>query len=77
MFLPLQYGFPVTRVAADLHMFRQAIYDLKRAAAKLPSDATLPRKVRTGAKKKTTARTDVLRRRDVLIDSSITDAALK
>ena len=73
----IQCGFSITRVAADLHIFRQALHDLKRAAARLPSCRTPPRKVGTGCKKKTTARTDALMRRDVMIDPSITAAALK
>ena len=73
----IQCGFSITRVAADLHVSRQALHDLKRAAARLPSCRTPPRKVGTGRNKKTTARTDALMRRDVMIDPSITAAALK
>ena len=73
----IQCGFSITRVAADLHVSRQALHKLKRTAARLPSCRTPPRKVGTGRKKKTTARTDALMRRDVMIDPSITAAALK
>ena len=73
----IQCGFSITRVAADLHVSRQALHDLKREAARLPSCRTPPRKVDTGRKKKTAARTDALMRRDVMIDPSITAAALK
>ena len=73
----LQCGSSVTSVAADLHVSRQTLYDLKRAAAKLPSGRTPPRKVDTRVKKKTTARTDALMQRDVMIDPSITAAVLK
>ena len=72
-----QCGFSVASVAENLHISRQALYELKRAAARHPSGRTPPRKVGTGAKKKTTARTDALIRRDVMIDHSITAAALK
>ena len=41
----IQCRFSITRVAADLHISRQALRDLKRAAARLPSCRTLPRKV--------------------------------
>ena len=58
----IQCGFSITRVAADLHVSRQALHDLKRAAARLPSCRTPPRKMGTGRKKKTTARTDALMR---------------
>ena len=40
----IQCGFSITRVAADLHVFRQALHDLKRAAARLPSCRTPHRK---------------------------------
>ena len=39
-FTMMQCGFSVTCVAADLHVSRQALYDLKRAAARLPSGRT-------------------------------------
>ena len=55
----IQCGFSITRVAADLHVSRQALHKLKRTAARLPSCRTPPRKVGTG-RKKTTARTDAL-----------------
>ena len=73
----IQCGFSISRVAADLHVSRQALHNLKRAATRLPSCRTLPRKVGTGRKKKSTSRTDALMRRDVMIDPSITAAALK
>ena len=42
-------GVSVIHVATELHVSRQAIYmyDLKRAAARLPSSTTPPRKVGT------------------------------
>ena len=70
-------GVPVIRVAANLHVSRQANYDLKRAAARLPPGTTPPRKVGTGAEKKTTTRTDALIRREVMMYPSETAASLK
>ena len=45
----LKHGVPVIHMATELHVSRQAIYmyGLKRAAAKLPSGTTPPRKVGT------------------------------
>ena len=73
----LEVGVPVIRVAANLHVSRQAMYDLKRAAARLTPSTTPPRKVGIGAKKKTTARTDALIRREVMMYTSVTAMLLK
>ena len=45
----LKHGVPVIHMAAELHVSRQAtyLYDLKRAAARLPSGITPHRKVGT------------------------------
>ena len=45
----LKHEVPVIHVVAELHVSRQAIYmyDLKRAAARLPFGTTPPRKVGT------------------------------
>ena len=73
----LQHGVSVSCVAADLQVSRTAIYELKRTAAQLPPGTTPHRKVGTGSKKKTTARTDALIRQDVMEYPSITAAQLK
>ena len=72
----LENGIPVICLAANLHVSRQAIYD-QLVAAKLPSGTTTPRKVVTGAKKKTTTRTDALIRHEVMMYPSVTAASLK
>ena len=72
----LENGVPVIRLAANLHVSRQAIYDQKRAAARLPPGTTPPRKVVTGAKKNTTAKTDALIRHEVMMYPSVTAASL-
>ena len=73
----LEEGIPVSRISMDLHVSRQAIYDLKRVAAQQPPGTTPPRKVGTGNKKKITERSKVLLRREVLLNPSITAATLK
>ena len=73
----LENGITVIRLAANLHVSRQAIYDQTRAAARLPPGTTPPRKVVTGAKKNTTARTDALIRHEVMMYPSVTAAYLK
>ena len=72
----LENGIPVICLAANLHVSRQAIYD-QLVAAKLPSGTTTSRKVVTGAKKKTTTRTDALIRHEVMMYPSVTAASLK
>ena len=68
----LENGVSVIRLAANLHVSRP-----KRAAARLPPGTTPPRKVVTGAKKKTTARTDALIRHEVMMYPSVIAASLK
>ena len=74
----LENGVPVIRLAVNLHVSRQAIYDQnERQLARLPPGTTPPRKVVTGAKKNTTARTDALIRHEVIMYPSVTAASLK
>ena len=73
----LKEGASIARVALDLHVSKQTIFNLKRAAAGLPDNTTPPRKVGTGAKKKTSERTNAVLRREVMLSPSITAAALK
>ena len=74
----LENGVPVIRLAANLHVSRQAIYDQNgRQQDKLPPGTTPPRKVVTGAKKNTTARTDALIRHKVMMYHSVRAASLK
>lgn len=73
----LEQGMSVIRVAADLKVSRQAIYDLKRAAVSLPNGVAPKRKVGSGGQKKTTTRTDSVLRREVMTNPWITAAGLK
>ena len=72
----LEQGMSVIRVAADLKVSKQEIYDLKRAAVSLPNGVTQKRKVGSGGQKKTT-RTDSVLRREVMTNPWITAAGLK
>ena len=68
---------PVTKVAADLYVLRQIVYTLLKATKGLPEGTVPKRKIGSGRKRKTTARTDHLLRREVLLSPSITPASLK
>ena len=67
----------VTKVAADLYVSRQTVYTLLKATKGLPEGTVPKRKIGSGRKRKTTARTDHLLRRKVLLSPSITPACLK
>ena len=56
----LEKGDSVIAVAKDLGVSREAFYQLKRSAAKLPTGTVPQRKSGSGAPKKTTPRTDQL-----------------
>ena len=73
----LENGVPVIRVAANLHVSRQAIYDQNGRQQGFHLARTPPRKVVRGAKKKTTARIDALIRHEVMMYPSVTAASLK
>ena len=68
---------PVTKVAANLNVSRLTVYTLFKATKDLPKGTVPRRKIGSGRKRKTTARTDHLLRREVLLRPSITPASLK
>ena len=70
-------GMPVTKVEADLNISRQIVYTLLKATKGLPEGTVPKQKIGSGRKLKTTARTDHLLRREVLLRPSITPASLK
>ncbi|KAG7158138.1 putative CENP-B N-terminal DNA-binding domain-containing transposase-like [Homarus americanus] len=73
----LELGMSVIRVASDLKVSRQAIYNLKHAAAPLPPGAIPKRKVGSGAVRKTSIRTDNILKREVMSDPAVTASTLK
>ena len=64
-------------VAADLHVSKRAISDLKQAATRLPDNTMTTRIAGTGTKKRTTDGTNAVWPRDVILNPSITHANLK
>ena len=72
----LENGVPVIRLPQTCTCPNR-LFMAKTGAAMLPPGTTPPRKVVTGAKKKTTARTDALIRHEVMMYSSVTIASLK
>ena len=73
----IEQGVPVTQVAADLKISRQAIYNLIKAARSLPKGAIPRRRQGTGGKRKTSRRTDALLKRQVLANPMLTAASIK
>ena len=73
----IKMGVPVTKVAADLNVSRQTVYTLLKVTKGLPESTVPKRKIGSGRKRKTTARTDYLLRREVLLRPSITPISLK
>ena len=73
----LEMKVPVIRVAAELKVTRQAVYDLKKAAVNLPPGTVPKRKPGSGRQKKTSSRTDAIIKREVMAKPSITAAELK
>ena len=73
----LEQGISVVCVAAELKVSRQAIYDLKKAAAIVSEGATPSRKPGTGRKRLTSLRTDMMLKREVIANPSITAANLR
>ena len=76
-FTKIKMNVPVTKVAADLNVSRQTVYTLLKATKGLLEGTVSKRKIGSGRKRKTTARTDQLLRREVLLRPSITPASLK
>ena len=73
----IKMNTPVAKVAADWNVSRQTVYTLLKATKGLP-EGTLPKqKLGSGKMQKTTARTDHLLKREVLLRPSITPASLK
>ena len=68
---------PVTKVAANLNVSRLTVYTLLKATKGLLEGTVPKRKIGSGRKRKTTAKTDHLLRREVLLRPSITPASLK
>ena len=73
----IKMNVPATKVAADLYVSRQTVYLLLKATKSLPEGTVPKRKIGSGRKRKTTARTDHLLKREVLLRPSITPASLK
>ncbi|KAG7158959.1 putative Transposase-containing protein 7, partial [Homarus americanus] len=73
----LELGMCVLCVAADLKVSRQAIYNLKHAAAPLPPGAIPKRKVGSGAVRKTSIRTDNILKCEVMSDPAVTASTLR
>ena len=67
----------IAHIAADLHVSKRAISDLKQAATGLPDNTMPTRKAGTGTKKRTTAGTNAVWPRDVILNPSINHANLK
>ena len=74
----IKMNVPVTKVAADLYVARQTVYTLLKATKGLLSEGTVSkRKIGSGRKRKTTARTNHHLRREVVLRPSITPASFK
>ena len=73
----IKINVPVTKVSADLNVSRQTVYTSLKATKGLPESTVPKRKIGSCRKRKTTARTDHLLRRKVLLRPSITPASLK
>ena len=72
----IKEGFSISHIAADLHVSKRAISDLKQVATGLPDDTMPTIKTGTGTKKKTTDGTNTVWPRDVILNPSITHANL-
>ena len=74
-FEELKEGVSIAHIAADLHVSKHDISDLKQAATGLP-DNTMPTR-KAGTKKWTTEGTNAVWHRDVILNPSINHASLK
>ena len=54
----IKMNVPVKKVAADLNVSRQTVYTLLKSTKGLPEGTVPKRKIGSGRKRKTTARTD-------------------
>ena len=73
----LKEGASIGHIAADLHVSKRAISDLKQATTGLPDNTMSTRKVGTWTKKRTTDGTNAVWPRDVILNPSINHANLK
>ena len=73
----LKEGSAIAHIAADLHVSKHAISEVKQAATELPDNTMPTRKAGTGTKKKTTDGTNAVWPRDGMLNPSITTANLK
>ena len=73
----LKEGVSIAYIAADLHVSKRAISDLKQAATGLPDNTMPTRKAGTGTKKRTADGTNAVWPRDVILNPSISHANLK
>ena len=67
----LKEGVSIAHIAADLHVSKRAISDLKQAATGLPDNTMPTRKAGTGMKKRTTDGTNAVWPGDVILNPSI------
>ena len=73
----VEHGVPVTKIAADLKVSRQVVYQLMKAARTLPKGTVPKRKIGSERKRKTSGGTDRLLKQEVLASPSIAVANLK
>lgn len=73
----LSRGMSVYRVAGELNVTQPAIYRVRDAASALPPGATLPRKKGSGAPRKTSPRTNMILRREVMSGPSVAATTIK
>ena len=69
--------FLIANIAADLHVSKRAISDLKQDATGLPDNTMSTRKAGTGTKKRTTDGTNTVWHKDVMLNPSMNHANLK
>ena len=73
----LKEGVSISHMAADWHVSKRAISDLKQAATRLPDNTMPTRKAGTGTKKRTTDGANAVWPRYVILNPSINHANLK
>ena len=76
-FTKVEDSVPVTKIAANLKVSRQAVYKMMKAARGLPKGTVPKRKIGSGRKRKTSGRTDRLLKQEVLASLSIMAANFK
>ena len=73
----LKDGVFIANIAADLHLSKRAISDLKQDATRRPDNTMSTKKAGTGTKKRTTDGTNTVWHEDVMLNPSINHANLK